>query len=292
MLKQRILTALFLLPLIVVLFFLTQLEYFATAVAIIVYLVALEWAKLAGIKSSVQGSFYALAISVANIGLWFIGDDFLFWPSLSWPNTLVWDYPMIILMSGIVAVTVSVVIAMTYSSLPKWWANLPVRGLLGFALLPALFVALVSIRKVDYLFDFYRGGALVLFMFCMIWAADTGAYITGKIFGKNKLAPVVSPNKTWEGVFGGLFLSVTIAWVGAYLLKLDINDPLAYSLVAFGLAVLSVLGDLFESAMKRVANIKDSGNLLPGHGGVLDRLDSTIAVAPFFFLSYSYFGWF
>lgn len=292
MLKQRIITALFLLPLVITLFLMVPLEYFATAVAIVIYLVGLEWAKLAGLKLSLQCSLYAAFVTAINLILWLNGGDFRFWPSLSWPSQVSWDWPMLVLGLAVLAILLAVIIVVTYSRYPKWWANTFIRSLLGIILLPAFFVALMSIRSVAVMADFHHGGLLVLLMFCMIWAADTGAFIAGKAFGKHALAPVVSPNKTWEGAIGGLTLSLIVAWIGAYLLRLNIEQPGLYSLVAFLLAGLSVMGDLFESALKRVSNIKDSGNLLPGHGGMLDRLDSSIVVAPLFFLTYSYFGWF
>ncbi len=292
MLKQRIMTALVLLPLVLVLLFVLKLDYFAMALILITYLISLEWATLAGIKSSVFCSIYALLISTINLNLWFFSDSFLFWPSLSWPNQVVLDLPMIALMLALIAIVTAMFIVFTYSKLPKWWANLPMRCLLGLAILPGFFVSLISIRNIHSMADFYYGGQLVLFMFCLIWAADSGAYFAGKAFGKNKLAPVVSPNKTWEGVLGGLLLSYLIAWVGVYLLDLNIKTPIIFSFAIVALTFISVLGDLFESALKRVANIKDSGNLLPGHGGLLDRLDSTIVVAPVFFLIFSSQGWF
>jgi len=292
MLKQRIITALVLLPLVLGLLLATQLNFFAASIAVIVYLIGLEWAKLAGFKNGLAYTAYALAVTSVNLFIWYTSDKFTMWPSPSWPALLEWDQPMIVLGLAVAAIGLAIMIVLTYSRLPKWWSNLPIVSLIGLILLPAFFVSVISIRSIAYLDDFYRGGLIVLFMFCLIWAADTGAYITGKIFGKHKLAPIVSPNKTWEGALGGFCLSMLIAWTGAYLLNLEINNWLLYSLVAVCLAILSVIGDLFESALKRVSNIKDSGNLLPGHGGLLDRLDSTIVVAPIFFLSFSYFGWF
>jgi len=292
MLKQRIITALILLPLVLALLFMASLDYFVTVIAIVTYLIAVEWAKLAGFTQSFQCSLYAFAVSCVNLALWYFADNFKFWPSLSWPQQLVWDYPLIVLATSVVAISMAIFIVLTYSRLPKWWANLPIRSLLGFAMLPAFFVSLICIRNVNSISDFYYGGQLVLMMFCMIWAADTGAYFTGKAFGRTKLAPNVSPNKTWEGAVGGLILSFIVAWLGAHLLNLDIHHPVLYSVVVLLLAAISVLGDLFESALKRVANIKDSGNLLPGHGGVYDRLDSSIVVAPLFYLVYSFHGWY
>lgn len=292
MLKQRIITALVLLALVLVLLMGTQLNFFAGIIAVVVYMVALEWAKLAGFKKGIAHTGFAVAVTLVNLFIWYTSGDFIIWPSPSWPSFIVWDNPIIVLAASVVAIALAVSIVLGYSNIPKWWANPPLISLFGLVLLPAFFVSLVSIRSTAYLQDFFHGGFLVLFMFCLIWAADTGAYITGKLFGKNKLAPVVSPNKTWEGAFGGFLLSVLIGYAGAFLLVLDIDNWLTFTFVLVALAILSVIGDLFESALKRVSNIKDSGNLLPGHGGLLDRLDSTIIVAPLFYLSFSYFGWF
>lgn len=292
MLKQRIITALLLIPLVLGLLLLIPLNFFAGAICVVVYIIALEWANLAEYKNTIYCTVFALAVSGINLLLWYTSGDFIVWPSPSWPLELVWDYPMIVLAVALLVITVTTFIVFSYSKMTKWWANKVIVSLFGLILLPAFFISLMSIRSVGYLEDFYRGGQLLLFMFCIIWAADTGAYIAGKAFGKNKLAPVVSPNKTWEGALGGFLLSVVVAWVGALLLQLEVESWLVFSLVAIMLAAMSVIGDLFESALKRVANIKDSGNLLPGHGGLFDRLDSTIVVAPLFLLSFSYFGWF
>ena len=292
MLKQRIITALVLLALVLLLLMGTRLNFFAGIIAVVVYMVALEWAKLAGFKKGLALTGFAVSVTLVNLFIWYTSGEFIIWPSPSWPSFVVWDNPIIILASAVIAIVLAVTVVLGYSSLPKWWANAPLICLFGLILLPAFFVSLVSIRSTAYLEDFYHGGALVLFMFCLIWAADTGAYITGKLFGKHKLAPVVSPNKTWEGAAGGFLLSVAVGYAGAFIIGFDVDNWVLFTLVLVFLAILSVIGDLFESALKRVSNIKDSGNLLPGHGGLLDRLDSTIIVAPLFYLSFSYFGWF
>lgn len=125
------------------------------------------------------------------------------------------------------------------------------------------------------------GHALTMTVLVIVWAADVGAYAAGRMFGRVKLAPHVSPGKTWEGVSGGLVLAGLAAWLAARLLGLP-----GLALVSLGLAtaLVSVLGDLTVSMFKRNAGLKDSGRLLPGHGGVLDRIDSLTAAVPVFVL--------
>jgi phosphatidate cytidylyltransferase len=131
------------------------------------------------------------------------------------------------------------------------------------------------------------GAALLLCMLLLVWAADIGAYFAGRRFGRLKLAPAVSPNKTWEGVIGGTLLATAVAVGEARWLGVPTVPYLGLGLVV---VCASIVGDLTESMFKRVAGLKDSGTLLPGHGGVLDRIDSITAAAPFYALGLSWFG--
>ncbi len=292
MLKQRITTALVLLPVVFVLLFAIRIEFFTGAILVIVYLMALEWAKLSGAKKNSHNTLFAFLVSLFNLAIWYFSEQLSFWPSPSWPRHIQADFPLIILLTSIVFIFLAFIIVFTFSKNNSWWQNSITKFLFGLVLLPAFFVSFISIRKSGYFSgDDIYGGSLLLFMLLLIWAADTGAFVTGKLLGKHKLTKV-SPNKTWEGVIGGILLSMLIGWAGISVLKFQVDNIGVYLLVIFALAIISVFGDLFESALKRVANIKDSGNLLPGHGGLLDRLDSTITVAPAFYLSFSYFGWF
>ncbi len=295
MLKQRIITALVLLPAVFLLLFSVRLDFFAGLILIVVYLMALEWAKLSEFKKNIHWSLFALLISFVNLSIWYFSEALVVWPSLSWPHYVQMDLPLLILFVALFFIFLSVVIVLSFSSNKNWWQGKMIKSLFGLILLPAFFVSFISIRQTGYpmygVGDFAYGGKLLLFMLLLIWAADTGAFVTGKLFGKHKLTKV-SPNKTWEGVIGGISLSVAIGWAGISVLDLQVNNMAVYLLVILSLAIIAVFGDLFESALKRVADIKDSGNLLPGHGGLLDRLDSTITVAPLFYLSFSYFEWF
>lgn len=152
---------------------------------------------------------------------------------------------------------------------------------IAFTLLGVVYVALPFglLHKVAYLPNNTYTWQPILGLMLLIWAADTGAYIAGKNFGKNKLLERVSPGKTWEGWIGGTILTLVVA----YVLSIYLQDLAVYQWLGIGaiVSVFGVLGDLVESLLKRSLGVKDSGTLLPGHGGILDRFDSLIMAIPF-----------
>jgi phosphatidate cytidylyltransferase len=149
----------------------------------------------------------------------------------------------------------------------------------GFAVLAPAFVALARLQISAG--GFARGPLIVLWLVLMVCAADIGAYFAGRAFGRRKLAPRVSPGKTWEGAVGGLAMVALVAAGGALYFSLR---PLAIVAFGCGVGIFSIIGDLTESMFKRAAALKDSGTLLPGHGGLLDRIDSVTAAAPLYAL--------
>jgi phosphatidate cytidylyltransferase len=153
--------------------------------------------------------------------------------------------------------------------------------LCGVAVLAPAFVALARLQISGPGFAAAHGPPIVLWLVLMVCAADIGAYFAGRAFGQRKLAPRVSPGKTWEGALGGLVMVALVAGCGAVYFGLS---PAA--MVAFGccVGIFSIIGDLTESMFKRAAALKDSGTLLPGHGGLLDRIDSVTAAAPLYAL--------
>jgi phosphatidate cytidylyltransferase len=151
---------------------------------------------------------------------------------------------------------------------------------IGLTYLGVLYVAapFAMLSLLGFMHGPYRGYLLLGIMF-LIWASDTGAYFSGKALGRTKLFERISPGKTWEGWLGGTLLSLAVAYVlSLYLPDLDLGHWLG---VAALVSVFGVLGDLSESMLKRSLGVKDSGQLLPGHGGILDRFDSLLMVAPF-----------
>ncbi len=156
--------------------------------------------------------------------------------------------------------------------------------LMFVALYPGLLIGyLIALKGYEPL---VHGSKLLMMLFALVWVNDSGAYFTGKLKGKRKFAPVISPNKTWEGAIGGfvatLLLGLLIGWASP---SFTAGQGLTLGVV---LGIAGPVGDLLESAIKRGAGVKDSGTLLPGHGGVLDRIDSVIACAPIFYYYVAY----
>jgi len=147
-------------------------------------------------------------------------------------------------------------------------------------LLVPMWVALTSLHA-NY------GSVYFLLLMLLIWGADTGAYFVGRAIGKHKLAPKVSPGKSIEGAIGGILFAIVIMVIFLQIQEIAISDYAGYLMLAVVISSVSVLGDLYESLFKRTSGIKDSGNILPGHGGILDRIDSLTAAAPFFLLGLS-----
>lgn len=156
--------------------------------------------------------------------------------------------------------------------------NVP-RLLMGAVVLIPAWLAMALIHAIP-----VHGPQLLLFFLVSIWLADSAAYFCGRACGRNRLAPSISPGKTWEGAFAGVGAVLLWSLAGSRWFGLSWSDTLLWVLLMLGVAVGSILADLFESLMKRQRGVKDSGQLLPGHGGVLDRVDSVLGTAPWFAL--------
>ncbi|MGL4746661.1 MAG: phosphatidate cytidylyltransferase, partial [Shewanella sp.] len=165
-----------------------------------------------------------------------------------------------------------------------WQKNPMLKSMFGQLTLVPCFVALIALKSISSQISPYYGASLVLLVMLIVWAADSGAYFVGKAVGKTKLMPAVSPAKTLEGLLGGLVTTLIVV-AGVMVISPEQELGLVVAVTLF-VALISALGDLSESMFKRAACIKDSGTILPGHGGVLDRIDSLTAALPVFTLIY------
>ena len=261
MLRQRVITALILAPFVIFVILWVPHLITAAVLALLVAAGAWEWSAFPGFTRAATRLAY-VAMIAACVGLtWYVGIDsfgstMLLYASLAWwALALVW----IALAPGNVN-RVTAAIAGLFALVPVW-------------------LALVRLHA--------QGPQLLLFLLLLVVAADIGAYFAGRAFGKHKLAPRVSPGKTWEGVGGGLTAAAVMAAFGVWWFNMD---TLPFMALCILVAIASVVGDLTESMFKRHAGLKDSGNLLPGHGGVLDRVDSVTAAAPVFLIGLERLG--
>jgi len=259
MLKQRIITALILLPIALCGFFLLAGASFALFIGLVVALGAWEWARLAGFAAQSARVLYAVVVAALLLLMYLL------------PDLAPW-----ILVAAVLWWMLATFLVLTYPDSGKHWSSTACKLLIGLLILLPAWQGLVLIKQWE------LGNWLILAVMVLVWGADIGAYFSGKAFGKRKLAPKVSPGKSWEGLYGGLVASLVItAFVG-------ISRGWSASQLVLGLlgaavvVLISVVGDLTESMFKRQSGIKDSSNLLPGHGGVLDRIDSLTAAIPVF----------
>ena len=185
----------------------------------------------------------------------------------------------------------ALLLVVSYPQSAKFWSKNPLLQLLfAFSTLIPFIAGVLRLRLEHYTHDSYHGLFLLLYVFVLVWAADSGAYFSGRAFGKRKLAPKVSPGKSWEGVVGGLITALVLAFVFIHFsgdALVGERDITGFVILSVATVAISVLGDLTESMFKRESGVKDSSQLIPGHGGVLDRIDSLTAAVPFF--SYFYF---
>jgi phosphatidate cytidylyltransferase len=250
-------TGLLLAGMVIAILLLTPPEVAVAVVLLVVGAGAWEWAGFAGLTSSAARLGYVVAIGLAVAAAWRVTSS----------------TPVLVLFLAVAAGWWLAAFA--------WLVMAPARGgpraaaLAGFAVLVPAAIGIGRLVEID------SGQVLMLFLLVLIAAADVGAYFGGRALGRRKLAPRVSPGKTWEGFFAGMLAAILAAAAGAALFGQPLVPWLA---VCTAVALVSVVGDLAESMFKRRAGLKDSSALLPGHGGVLDRVDSLTAAGPVFLL--------
>lgn len=296
MLKQRVITALILMAILLPTLAVDAAWPFAALSMVFIAAAGWEWSRLneaPGIRAWLMGAAVAGACVYAGqyLGLpvWMAADAPV---HAAGPHVHDWGHPLVgfAVPPGIWMVAVLLWV-LGGAAVLRWgsahWQAVPqlLRRLLGVALLVLAWLALVESKA--------QGLNYLLSALCLVWAADIGAYFGGKAFGRRKLAPSISPGKSWEGVVAGM---LTVALLAVCWIAVDrhasVDSPSLYSRLLLGLgpagmllalaflAGMSVVGDLFESLIKRQAGAKDSSQLLPGHGGVLDRIDALLPVLP------------
>lgn len=271
MLRQRVITAVVLLALLLPALFAASPWPFALLTLLLIGAAGWEWGRLnsAGARGSIVVGVLVVLGCMAAIALgWAEAAPVLAW----WAALLVWVLGGALALRGGAA----------------GWPQLPAAARLTIGVLALVVAWLALARSRDI------GINLLLSVFALVWVADIAAYFGGRAFGRRKLAPAISPGKSWEGVWSGMagVLALAALWIGVFDRSFDVDSASLYAhllqrlgavamvLVLLFLAAISVVGDLVESLVKRAAGMKDSSQLLPGHGGVLDRVDALLPVFP------------
>lgn len=258
MLRQRLITAIILLPLVLAgIFYLPPFAFQWLCAAVILF-AAWEWTLLMGLKKAL----HRIGFLILLLALMFVEEHMqaraiftvaIFW----WVLALFW--------------------ITQYPQHTKLWSNKFILTILGVEVLLPCWLGMVLIRE-------QHSSLALLFLFMIVWAADSGGYFVGRAIGKHKLLPKVSPGKTIEGVIGGVVTTLIMASVFIYIFAIPQSQWGYWLALVLVTVLISVEGDLLISMLKRKQGLKDTGNILPGHGGLLDRIDSLTAAAPLFVL--------
>lgn len=261
MLRQRVITAVIMACLVLGAIFWLPANVTAVVITLVMLAGAWEWGGFLGLKQPLARVGYVVVIAACVAFVWSQGlgstraSQLLSAAAIWWFIALLW----ILTIPGTV--------------------NRGSAALAGILVLVPAWFALIRLHQ--------QAPFWLLFLLLLVVAADVGAYFAGRQFGRHKLAPKVSPGKTWEGVLGGLAAAAVMAVVGTAWFAVDVAEFIGVCAIV---VIASIVGDLTESLFKRHAGLKDSGTILPGHGGVLDRVDSVTAAAPIFLLGMQWLG--
>lgn len=267
MLKERLITAVLLLVLVVI--FLLSPPAWTQGFFLAVFVIAgWEWGRLSSLTPALQW-LYAAVVGALLALLWWV--------------LFLGDAVNVGIVAGILAVACAAWLVLfkwvlSYPQSAETWGGQPMRVAIGLVVLVPAWVGLAYLRMQE------DGSWLILYVMMLVASADVGAYFTGRAFGRHKMAPRVSPGKTLEGLAGGLAAVCLFAAAVSYLAPMPASSGPGFIALSLIAGAASVLGDLVESMVKRHAGVKDSGTLLPGHGGVMDRIDSLAVAVPLFSL--------
>jgi len=279
MLLKRIITASVLASLIALAVFKLPMEYFSLVIGLVTLLAAWEWSNLAGVTSLVKRVLFLLVFILPMLGIHFWTQILeLIAQALDWPD--VRDYSGILEWLVIPPVLFWILVMILIRNTPTGVLNLKLKT--RYKVLIGWFVLLSAWMFLSRLRAFY-GTEMTMYFLILIWVADISAYFAGKKWGVTKLAPEISPGKTVAGMYGALIAGLVCAVALSLIYGFNLMIASDFMLLSVLTVLISIYGDLFVSVVKRQRGVKDSGSLLPGHGGVLDRIDSMIAAIPFFY---------
>lgn len=279
MLLKRIITASVLALLIALSVFKLPMAYFSLLIGMITLLAAWEWSNIAGVHSPVKRFLFLLILILPMLGIHYWTEILeLIAQTFDWPD--VRDYSGILEWFVIPPVIFWILVMILIRNTPTGVLNLQLKTrskiLIGWFVLLSAWMFISRLRAL-------YGTEMTMYLFILIWIADISAYFAGKKWGVTKLAPEISPGKTVAGMYGALISGLVCGAVLSLVYGFQLMIASDFILLSVLTVLISIYGDLFVSVAKRQCGLKDSGSLLPGHGGVLDRIDSLIAAIPFFY---------
>lgn len=266
MLYQRILTAIPLAAFVFWIIFFQPSTVFFYFLLFVVFVSGYEWAKLSGVNGKPLKILFSFSVVLSTWVITQYFSEYAIWPIFV--STLWWFSISYYLKSAKPRAANS--------------ALKPDKLFVAFVVLPAAAIAMQKIHSM------HQGADWLFYALALVWVADIGAYFSGKKFGKTKLAPNISPGKTKEGLIGAVIATSIYTLIASYYFELGTERSALLVLLSVILTFISVTGDLYFSFLKREAGLKDSGNILPGHGGILDRIDSVLSAMPVFVVGFNW----
>ncbi|SPP32228.1 Phosphatidate cytidylyltransferase [Arsenophonus endosymbiont of Aleurodicus floccissimus] len=273
-LNARIITAIILIPLVIAALFFLPPNLFGYVIIVICSLAAWEWSQFIGWTVQIKRIISAVLFGICLLGLQLSFQDL---SQLTMEPLIIY-----ILSAGLVWWLVAIILVVTFPTSARFWSqSVILKIFFGVLTILPFYCGMLVLKSADYHIGNFIGAWWVFYVMLLVWSADSGAYFFGHLFGKHKLAAKVSPGKTLEGMLGGMLTAGIIAWLfSLFVPVLLISNNLLFCSVI--VVIISVFGDLTESMFKRQAGIKNSSHLIPGHGGVLDRIDSLTVAIPVF----------
>ena len=279
MLLQRIITASVLAALIALAVFNLSSEYFSLLIGVIALIGAWEWSNLVGVQSYIKRALFLVVLVLPMLGVHF-------WTQALEIIALSFDWTDVRTYSGalewlvVPPVLFWIVVMVVIRNAPTGVLQITMKPI--YKLLMGGFVLFSVWMFLSRIKAFY-GAEMMMYLLLLIWTADVFAYFIGKKFGKTKLSPDISPGKTIEGMYGALFGGALCGVILSLIYGFNFLVASDFVLLSVLTVLISIYGDLFFSVVKRQRGVKDSGKILPGHGGILDRIDSLVAATPFFY---------
>lgn len=274
MLIPRILTAIPLATLLIWIILYQPTKIFDYLLTIVTFIAGYEWARLSGVQMMLLRVLYAIAIAVVP---WVVFMQFSAYSDWVIYAAVIWWF------------SITYYLKQARPKLIDSGQVMPVqieKLVIAFIVIPATFIAMHLIQNMPPLYNMTDGRWFLMYALALVWVADIGAYFSGKKFGKQKLAPHISPGKTREGLYGAVVATSIYTLIASYLFSMEREPAVFLLLLSITLTFISVSGDLYLSFLKREVGLKDSGNILPGHGGILDRIDSVLAAMPVFVVGF------